>query len=158
MRKKYSTFFLIALLLGIWGLVFYKMFKYFTSDNDQKTPIEKNAPSIVSEDSDTLTLKMNYADPFTGAVYSKMEEKSGLTRQHKAPRKDTIVKTKTVIDNISYKGEILNKSNNSKVYIVSINGISKVISKERNDSVFIIKDTKELLTINYKGSIKNIKK
>lgn len=158
MRKKYSTFFLIALLLGIWGLVFFKMFKYFTSDNDKKAPLGKNNSNIISENPDTLILKMNYADPFTGALNVSREEKSCLTIQHKAHSKDTIVKTKIANDNIFYKGEILNKSNNSKVYIVSINGISKVISKERNDSVFIIKDTKELLTINYKGSIKNIKK
>jgi hypothetical protein len=162
MKKKYTTYFLLFALLIVWGIIFYRIIKYISEQKELPLSNPKEVRSVQKEVRDSVVLDLNYPDPFSGELNSVLEPqlpaKANYSNRYAQKHKDTTTKIIKTDEKILYKGEITNKTSSSKVYIISVNGKTRVLSNNKNDSIFIVNDLKESLMINYKGNIKQIKK
>ena len=163
MKKKHTTYFLLFALLIVWGIIFYRIIKYISEQKELPISNPKEVRSVQKEVRDSVELDLNYPDPFSGELNSVLEQPPFSIKAGNGNRVNLIQKNKDTNsiktgDNILYKGEITNKTSSSKVYIISVSGKTRVLSSNKNDSIFIVNDSKESLMINYKGNIKQIKK
>lgn len=161
MKKKYTTYFLLFALLIIWGIIFYRIIKFISEQKELLISNPKEVRSVQKEVRDSVVLDLNYPDPFSGELNSVLESQLPAkvnNNRYAQKHKDTTTNIIKTDEKILFKGEITNKTSSSKVYIISINGKTRILSKNKNDSIFIVNDLNESLMINYKGNIKQIKK
>ena len=78
MKNKKLTYFLIALVVFVWGLIFYKILVGVFDGNKNYviTNIQKKSVKDIIITSDTFTIKANYRDPFLSKTHSNVAKKT----------------------------------------------------------------------------------
>jgi hypothetical protein len=158
MKNKKLTYFLIFIVLIVWGLIIYRVFVSVGGDDDlvpvATVKIIKEPYNDYSLPKDTTKLLLNYRDPF------------GLVKF-----KDTVAivaktRTKTIQPKpispfnwgfIHYAGYIRNSSSKKLIALVSINGKNEMLSEgDTKDRVKLIKNLRDSIKISFNGRTKFI--
>jgi hypothetical protein len=159
MKNKKLTYFLILIVLVVWGLIIYRVFASVGGDDDPvpvaSIKVNKVPYNDYSIPKDTTKLLLNYRDPF------------GLVKF-----KDTVtavikIDTKTIQSKpvppfnwgfIHYAGYIRNSSSKKLIALVSINGKNEMLSEgDTKDQVKLIKNLRDSIKISFNGKTKFIK-
>ena len=159
MKNKKLTYFLIAIVLGVWGGILYRIFDAVSDNDDTVAPIAikqvKEAFNDYSLPKDTSKLLLNYRDPF-GIV----KPKDTTVRISKAMSpKSTVLPMKPAINwsFISYSGYIRNPSSKKLIALVSINGQNVTLAEgETKNQVKLLKNLRDSIKISYGGKTKFI--
>lgn len=162
MKNKKLTYFLIAVVTGLWGLIIYRVIGAATADDDASLPVAttrvKEAYNDFSLPKDTAKLLLNYRDPFGSAkakdTAANRPQKPVLIKNPAMPR---VVKPAMNWSFISYSGYIRNPSTKKLVALVSINGQSTTLAEgESKSQVKLIKNLRDSIKISYGGKTKFI--
>jgi len=159
MKNKKLTYFLIAIVLGVWGLILYRIFDAVGDNDDTIAPVAvkqaKEAFNDFSLPKDTAKLLLNYRDPF-----GITKPKDTTARIRKAVSfKNTVVPTKPTMNwsFISYSGYIRNPSSKKLIALVSINGQNITLAEgETKSQVKLLKNLRDSIKISYGGKTKFI--
>lgn len=153
MKKQNKTYILLAVVLGIWGLI---GFQFFGAANPSSQEIAEVAsdqifvPKQIKE-RETFAILASYRDPFLGTVHApkKKAKKSSST----ATKKKKVVPTKS----IQYSGFITDKGSKQKIFFITIDGQQQMMSI--NDSfqeVKLVRGTQNSIRVKYNGSTRNV--
>lgn len=145
MNKKQKTAFLLVLVIGIWGLIGYNIYRYLNPEEPVfEKQIQKN--HIIKEGSklkDSLTIS-SYRDPFLGIIKTK--------RKSSNSQSSTIINFPIVI----YHGLV--NGNNMKSYIISVQNQQEIVKiGETFLNVKLISANAKQIAVAHKGTRKIIK-
>ncbi len=150
MQNKTKTYILLAFVLGIWGVIGYKIISPINPavPNMANSEFNKSFTPKVNTVLDTFSIQTTDRDPFLGTLNTK---KKSVIKKIKKPE--------TVWVTILYHGSVNRQASENKVFVVSINGEQHLMKTGQtiNDIKLISGTTKEI-TIAYKGDIKTINK
>ncbi len=163
MKKKSTTYILIAAVFGLWGMIGYKVFKAFKSpETDSKKPI-----TIMLDDfkksQPAYDLLPQYPDPFLKGGFIEMETTDNsdnfFNTDYDAleiPYQEENQESETAyFPTVVYKGVVKPNSNNKKTYLIQLNHKSEIFSlNEERDGVKIISGNREKIKVRYNGIIK----
>ncbi|WP_303316700.1 hypothetical protein Q4Q34_07805 [Flavivirga abyssicola] len=152
MKNKTKTYALLALVLGIWGIIGYRIV----------STINPSAPDVVQQvfevsfnpktntKVDTFSIQVVNRDPFLGTLLVKKKPNKTVKRP---------TQPKVVWLPVLYHGSISKQNTKAKVFIVSINGQQNLmkIGQTIND-VKLIKGNNNSITVTYKRARKTIQK
>ena len=129
MKNKKLTYFLIALVVFVWGLIFYNIFKGVFNGNKNYViaNIQKKKVKDIIITPDTFTIKANYRDPFLTKTYVAKKTKKKIVKKP-VIKKPIEPKPPIRWPVIKYLGSIKNQKTNKEVAIININGKEKLIS------------------------------
>ncbi len=166
MKNKKTLYFLIPLVVFIWGLIFYKIFAYMgdkNPDNLDTRSFNIKSDSII--EIDTFKLLANYDDPFLDKPY----QLEGINEYQQNP--DEVIKKEPVIPKkievkslvpwpqVSYGGIIKNNISNKTIVIVNINGSGKIMTAgETVNGVLLKKIFKDSIIVEFNKETKIFKK
>ena len=88
MKNKKTTYFLLPIVLAVWGMIGWKVYAAF--GGNEKNIVASNLPTEKinpAETSDTTSLVVNYRDPFLDKAVEKI-----IPRQSKSNSQNIIVK------------------------------------------------------------------
>ncbi len=121
MKKNTKTYLLLAVVLGIWGIIGYKVFNTIAPEPEQNTlaAVTKFTPKAIKE-KDTFSIIADYRDPFLGTI-----KKNKKVKKLKKPvvKKETLPEIKVL-----YTGHIMDDTTNEKIFFVSINGKQELMT------------------------------
>jgi len=161
MKNKKLTYFLIAIVAGLWGLIIYRVVGSLTAE-DEPNPMPATAPTVKEAyndfalPKDTTKLLLNYRDPF-GLLKEKDTTmvKSNRPTAHKSPTVVTMPAMNWSF--ITYSGYIRNPSTKKLIALVNINGQSTTLTEgEMKNQVKLIKNLRDSIKISYEGKTKFI--
>lgn len=148
MKKNKNIKILLPVVIIIWGLLIYKIVDAFSSDTIQTTGSIKNdftpPPKISKENFELQPIER---DPFFGTMYQKK----------KVQQTQPINKKKESITwpQIQYLGVVSDKESTASVYIININGIQYLFSKEQTwAEVTLLSGTSNTVSLKYKTDSK----
>ena len=152
MKKKNKTYLLLAVVLGIWGVIIFKFIWVLNPSSEQAVKTRTEAvfkPKQIKE-RELFALALDYRDPFLGTV--------DVPRKNRKPS-NTIAKPKKVIPtkSVEYTGFIQKSNSNQLIFFVTVEGRQQMM--KINDSfqdVMLVKGTKKSITVKYGGSKENI--
>ncbi|MFA6924756.1 MAG: hypothetical protein WC223_10955 [Bacteroidales bacterium] len=157
MKNKKSLYFLIPLVVIVWGLIVYKIINnknedYSTTNIAHNLKNNQETQNIT----DTFKLLADYNDPFLGKI-APVRVISKIQKKQSPPK----VEEKKLLNwpKIVYGGIIKNKSSNKTVIIVNINGIGKLMSEgEIFNNIRIKKIYKDSIIAEFNNETKKIVK
>ena len=161
MKNKKLSYFLIAVVACLWGLIIYRVVGAFTAE-DETNSMSAAAPTVkeVYNDfalpKDTTKLLLNYRDPF-GLI--KAKDTIPVKSDRPMVRKISSVVAKPVMNwsFITYSGYIRNPSTKKLIALVNINGQSTTLAEgEIKNQVKLIKNLRDSIKISYEGKTKFI--
>lgn len=161
MKSKRNVYILLFLVLLIWGVLGYRLFSYINkSEQNVESGTPQNFNTIDYKEPDYVKIEVNYRDPFTG------ETPEGNQNQLSKRVNENNLSNIDVSDNIPipekvilYKGLVSDTSDKKKVFMLSINGKTyllsqgqkedniKVISGNAKQIVVVIDNKKEIIAI-----------
>jgi len=159
MKNKKLTYFLIFIVLSVWGMILYRIFDAEgVGDDTTQAVITKPAKEPYNDftiPKDTTKLLLNYRDPF-GLVKFKDTVALTVSSHHKGTVQ---LNPKPAINwsFIQYSGYIRNPSSKKLIAFVSINGKNETFAEgDTKDQVKLIKNLRDSIKISYNGQIKFI--
>lgn len=151
-KNKYTIFFLLLLSVGIWCTVAYRIYATLKDDNNASTPIAKIVKKVKK---DTVSLLLNYRDPFLGGY---MPEKLNKVEKKviKTPKKETITTpTADISPDFQYKGII--RMGKSIQILLNRNGESTMLKPKEKVGEFVVSEvTEEKLVVTRNGKKYNL--
>ncbi|WP_417367184.1 hypothetical protein [Flavobacterium beibuense] len=147
MKNKKNIYILLTIVLGIWGMVIYRLFSFSNPDtNIPATASNFTFKPIEVKARDTFSIDVNYRDPFLGKMYSNDVQKKNTSHV-------PIVKKDTLIwPNIIYKGLVSDSKEKKKVFLVSINGQTYFMNEKTTEQeVTLKKGDRNTIEVLYKG-------
>jgi hypothetical protein len=160
MKNKTLTYFLIAVVVGLWGMIIYRIVGAVTAKDDDDVPqVTKQAKEAFNDYSippDTSKLLLNYRDPF-----GITKQKDTVTRSYKVQTVavHTVHALKPAINwsFITYSGYIRNPNSKKLVALVNINGQTvTMVEGETKNQVKLLKNLRDSIKISYAGQMKFI--
>ena len=119
MKSKKAQYILLFCTLLVWGLIFYRVFIYLKKD--KTTNVGKSIKNQQSENkisSDSLTLLLNYPDPFH--LSKQLTTQHSIRKPINIEKKETLkAEPMTPIPKIIYKGIIYNQIKHKQTYFPS---------------------------------------
>lgn len=125
------TYGLIIVVIGLWGIILYRVIEAFSVPEDELTLINKNS-GLKTENSkiaEEQTLLLNYKDPFLKSIYT--QKSSNAFKSNRKKSNVNIRPTKKIRLNnaITYQGQISDANRN--IAILKIDG-KDVLLKEKD--------------------------
>jgi len=155
MKNKKSIYFLLPLVLVIWGLLIYKFVTYRTSIPDVPTfaPDLTQRPIQLAEN-DTFSINTDYRDPFLGKLYKTSE----LRRSIDQTIKQKVSQTIDVWPDVRYKGIVSDVKSKKRIFLVVVSGKNNMMQIGQTKDEVMLKsgDSKEVVLV-YKKNVKRIK-
>lgn len=147
MKNKKNIYILLPIVLGIWGMVIYRLFSFSNPDtNIPATASNFTFKPIEVKARDTFSIDVNYRDPFLGKMYSNDVQKKNTSHVPKV-KKDTLI-----WPNIIYKGLVSDSKEKKKVFLVSINGQTYFMNEKTTEQeVTLKKGDRNTIEVLYKG-------
>ncbi|MFN3402668.1 MAG: hypothetical protein ACK40G_01145 [Cytophagaceae bacterium] len=164
MKGKSVTYFLIAGVVVIWGIIFYRIYiSVSSSDNNiiYKAPVVMSGAEINVKD--TFDLVANYRDPFLGNLAKVAEDKPVILKAA-VPVVKNVPKIKEPEPEmdwsfISYFGNIKNPQTQKTVALISIHGKDYMVSVGQEiQGVVILNNMNDSIRISFEKKSKVIKK
>lgn len=165
-QKKWMTWLLGVLVIGIWGIIMQRIFNSIGDaeevqfKQEVRTGGRERLPKLQP---DTFKLKLNYPDPFTGEVKADQVvtglKPAGLKSAVGAP----VIATPHVAapdptDNMTYLGYVLNPESKKRVAILNFSGKELMMSAgERSGELQLMSISTTAISIKYKNKVKQIK-
>ncbi|TXG34843.1 hypothetical protein [Seonamhaeicola maritimus] len=150
MKNKTKTYVLLAVVLGVWGVIGFKIFSFV----NPKTPdVSKNNSEVaftpkVNTELDTFSIQPSNRDPFLGNLYIK---KKSIVKKNIIPE--------VVWLPITYHGSLNKQSGKNKVFVVSINKKQSLMKLgQAVDGVKLLNGNTNKIIVSYKGNRKTIPK
>lgn len=161
MKNKQITYFLITVVVIIWGGIFYRIFSSFFSSDEglvrvAATPVIETPDNIF--DAGSYTLKASYRDPFLG---NTTIDKTESSRQIRIKPPEKKVQPVAAVDwsFVKYFGLIKNSGNNTKIGLISINNREHMIREgEVISDLKCMKSYNDSIIISYQGRVACIKR
>ena len=157
MKSKKSIYFLLPIVLLIWGMLIYQFFSY---TSPEVIDVQEELPLFVKIDykePDTTTLDINHRDPFTGKLENTNRKASSSNVKAANQPKTQILSTPEVQTQIEYKGIVSDVANKKKVFMVIIDNQTFLMKQgDKENEVELINGNRESITIKLKGKKKNI--
>lgn len=126
MKNKKATYILLPIVLGIWGLIIYRVFAVASPDTPTpRYPDTGNGKTETISLADTFSLLASYPDPFLEAV-KEVKHSSKPVAVKKEPVKP-VAAVKTSWPAITYSGMVRNQKSDKQLVMVSVNGSSNVM-------------------------------
>ncbi|MGP1994244.1 hypothetical protein D9V96_020355 [Zobellia laminariae] len=151
LKKSYKTYFLLSLVLIVWGLLGYEIIKTINPAEDNSptlTTSEKFVPKTIKE-RDTFSITANYRDPFLGTITNENVAKK--------PKIKRVKKIEAPSKQVSYSGFITETNTGNKIFFITIGNQQHMMSLgEVQDSVKLISGNKETVKIRYGNVSKTI--
>ena len=153
MKKQNKTYLLLAVVLGIWGIIAFKFFAAANPGNTEIAQVETDAvfvPRQVKE-RETFTILANYRDPFLGTVQAPKKKVKKAT--------STGVKKKKVVPSksIQFTGFITDKNSRQKIFFVTVDGQQQMMSAgDVFQEVKLLRGTKSAITVTHNGNRQSI--
>lgn len=150
MKKDKKTYLLLAVVLSIWGILGFQIFKT-VSPSEEIISVYSNTEKIgliKAKKRDTFSIVANYRDPFLGTMprSNKPKKKKRLPKKEVLPEK-----------NINYTGFITESKSGNKVFFLSVDGRQQMLSKnEEFNGVKLVSGDAKKVKVKYNGKIKNI--
>ena len=157
MKNKKAIYFLLPLVLIIWGIIIYRIFFDTISINNSEI-LSRGIPlKIVKENVDTFSIYADYGDPFLDYLWEYDESE---VEQDPSEIVETIIEKPPVLVNwpsISFGGIVKNQKSNKQVVVVNIEEsghlmkigdvvMGVTLKKVFNDSIQVVYE-KEVKTI-----------
>jgi len=152
MQKKVKTYILLAIVLGVWGIIGYQVYAKLNPTEEPITTSNAIVSFKPKQDiiKDTFSISKDHYDPFLNKPYQKNREAS-------ATRNTTKTKGTVVFPKVIYKGAISKQKSTSNIYILEINGIQQLFKvRKQIDGITLLKGTKKSVVISFKGQRKEI--
>lgn len=165
-QKKWITWLLGVLVVGIWGLI---MQRVFSGMGDRETPQIKQAERSSDHEKlpelqpDTFRLALNYPDPFTGEPSAEKpvgHPVSGPVKTVAPAQPLTAVAPAPPdpMEQVSYLGFVQNPESKKRVAILNAGGKEMMMSEgEHAGPLQLIRISGPEITIKYKNKLKQIK-
>jgi len=156
MKNKKLTYFLGVLVIGVWGLIIYRVFRAMGGDDNPNaqvmTAFKKEAFNDYELPKDTGKLLLNYRDPF-----SVEKEKDTARTPVIKPVRPAMPKPAVNWGMIKYAGFVHNPGSGKIIAIVSINGRQQMLAEgETADQVRLLRNMKDSIQVLYQGNTKFI--
>lgn len=155
MKSKRNTYFLLAAVLGIWGLIAYRFFAYAAPDGNESKPFASTAGPLPDFKKDTTAFNVSYRDPFLGTFYSEERNKP-------ADRRPVNTKIKPAAEElvwpaIVYKGLVSDSKDRQKIFMLGINGKTVLLrGKGTEQGVTVLSGDRNSVTLGYKGKTNKV--
>jgi len=161
MKNKKVTYILGILVLGVWGMIIYKVIQATGGDDDHgfqtQATYKKEAFNDYEVPKDTTKLLLNYRDPFSEGKQKDTTEIPVSKLVHPASSRPVIQKPMINWNFIKYAGFIHNPGSKKIIAILSINGKEQLLAEgETAGEVKLIKNMKDSIKVLYQGNIKFI--
>lgn len=162
MNKKIAQAILIVGVLGIWGMIAYRLLKNSEVKADYTLPTHSLVDDKPRKPDEAIQLSLDYADPFlktqsTPHLISQNNSES-KARIHRQPTKTSPTKTPppppTPIKwpDLTFKGIIENKKKGEVLGIVSINNSDRIIKNHETLGEFVIEQIlKDQIVLKHEG-------
>lgn len=153
MKKQNKTYVLLAVVIGVWGIIAFKFINGVspkTQEIVQVTSDQIFIPKQIKE-RDTFAILADYRDPFLGTVQApkKVTSKKNTTRVIKKE----VVPTKSIL----YTGFITDKGSKQKIFFVTVEGQQQMMSiNDTFQEVKLVRGTKTSIRVKYDGRTQNI--
>lgn len=141
----------MALVLLVWGMIGYKFINGINPTIEAPQEIALNEKFIPKKEKDReyFEIVADYRDPFLGTIKTpKTTKKKSATKKVKkeVPKKD-----------IRYTGFITDKSNNQKIFFVSVDGDQQMMSlNDTFKEVKLQQGNKEFIKVLHNGKSNKI--
>lgn len=143
MKNKKVIYFLIALIVIVYGSLAGRFFGWFENSESYELQPDYVPTSIVKkkEKDNKYELQLLYKDPFLGKI-SELKTKSSIDPIPPTNNNtNNILKAedKKILPKVVYKGLVINKESDTKTGLIGINGRSYLISSNKEyDDVKVI--------------------
>jgi hypothetical protein len=135
MKNKKAVYFVLALILGIWAVILYRVFNFASSSNDNVDVQSSFVPPVLNSNAaDTFSIFANYRDPFLGKTETPGENKK--VKIVPIPKK---VVEPLKWPAITYGGMIKSRKSNAQLCMVVINGQSNFMKEGDGASDILLK-------------------
>ena len=133
MKSKRTTYLLMAVVAGIWGLIGWKVWKGLQGDDDFSLPAERVVQSKKKNQlSDSFELIANYRDPFLGKTSVSAPAVSTPAVRTTPTEKTTITKPEPATNTwpeIRYGGFVKKSGQENGAGFLIINGSSEIVTR-----------------------------
>ncbi len=130
-KNKKLTYILLPIVIGVWGLIIYRIFAVASPDSPTPRFADSQAEAASSQLPDTFHLLANYPDPFLGRIVQEKRFSSGKPVLKKEGPKP-VVKAQQAWPAITYVGMIKNQKSSKQLVMVQIDGVSNVMKAGDN--------------------------
>lgn len=150
MKKQQKTYLLFLLVIIVWSMIGYRMYKslYVTKETFASENFRDSIfiPEKIKE-REPYSIEVNYRDPFLG--------KLSVLKKKKKTTKKVIKKESVVFPSILYHGVV--EGGGVKSYVISINNRQKMLKlRETIESVKLLRAREDKIFISFKGIRKTI--
>ncbi|OKS87284.1 hypothetical protein [Mucilaginibacter polytrichastri] len=163
MKNKPVTYFLIAAVIGLWGIIIYRIVDATGSNEDLSISNNailprKKALEDYTNMKDTTHLLLNYRNPFDEATKKEEQEIPVAKLINQAPV-NHIAPAKVSMNwsFITYTGYIRNSKSKQLLAIVNIRGVEYMMAEGETDAqVKLVKNLRDSIKITFGGQSKFI--
>uniref|UniRef100_UPI00404B2F29 hypothetical protein n=1 Tax=Gelidibacter sp. TaxID=2018083 RepID=UPI00404B2F29 len=151
MKTKGKTYLLLAAVLGIWGIIGYKIISAFNPEIPEVAPQEVSVAFNPKPQTaiDTFTVQLVDRDPFLGTLQTK--DKNTIPSNYRAVPKDTLW------PQIRYGGMVKRQNTAEQIFVITINNQEHLVKKGQSvEEVKLLQGTAKNITVRYKNKQKVI--
>ena len=151
MKKNNKTYLLLAVVIGIWGFIGFRLLNVVNPGPIKNAQIVSNETYVPKQlkARDTFSLALNYRDPFLGAVIAPKKAKKIVAKKE--------VKPKAPEKAISYTGFITDKASQQKIFFLTIEGQQHMMAlNDVVQGVKLIQGTKNNVKVRLDGNTRTI--
>lgn len=151
MKKNQKTYLLLAVVIGIWGFIGFKLLNASNPEPVAMTELTSNEIFVPKQlkKRDIFSIAANYRDPFLGTVHAPKKIKKKTARK--------IVKKEVPQKVISYTGFITDNSSKQKIFFVTIEGQQHMMGiNETVQEVKLVKGSKNQIEVRHNGKTRTI--
>ena len=152
MKKNQKTYLLLTVVIGIWGLIAFKILNAANPEPAKMGPIASNEVFVPKKikHRDTFSIKADYRDPFLGTIVANKKVKKKV-----APKKK--VEKAIPQKKISYTGFITDGASKQKIFFVTIEGQQHMMGlNETVQEVKLVRGSKDKITVRCNGKTRTI--
>lgn len=152
MTKNQKTYLLLALVLGIWGVLGFKVVNGLGTDEPAQEQIRLDKPYVAKtiEKRQPILIAANYRDPFLGTPPKSQKTKKTTKKK--------VVKPKPPKKNIGYSGSVAQNGTKNRMFFVTISGQQHIMEKNQKiNEVTLVWGNQESIKVKYPGHTETIK-
>lgn len=155
MKNKKVIWILIPAVLGLWGLIFFRVSKAVNNDEPKLfVKQERSKVQTIKKEVENYELTLDYDDPFLKGrrpIVRKARPKPTSPKKTKPVVKKTVKKLPLIWPKIEYMGTIGSEKGNKSMVILNVNGESWFMApKEEKEELKLLKTYQDSIIVEYK--------
>lgn len=151
MNKHLKTYLLLAVVLGIWGTIAYRIISGLNPDLPTIAPVEMNSEFVPRTDlsKEVFTITPVERDPFLGTLYKKAQKRVSVAKHHSQ---------QLVFPPISYQGMVKKQKAKNRVFIINVNQKQHLFKVGQTiDSITLVSGNSREVRLRYRHQSKVFK-